>query len=138
MKLIATTILFSSLCRLLSRAFTITAGGPPGAAPTDSESKARAQIETLKQTLSTLPEAAVEDVGFEVAGGPALSAAERAAALERKLRDLKREEQLIREELISARQVRARCPAAGPWKSPCRWLSQRLCRADVAVIVFDV
>jgi LETM1 and EF-hand domain-containing protein 1 len=42
---------------LLSRAFTITAASEPD--------KRKAQIESLKETLSTLPEEVIQDVGFE-------------------------------------------------------------------------
>jgi len=66
---------------LLSRAFTITAGTRPGAGAEEAE---QARIESLKATLSTLPEEAIEDVEYE-----ACKTGGRVAELEKKLRDLK-------------------------------------------------
>lgn len=65
---------------LLSRAFTITA------ATRDEEEKQKQQIDSIKQTLSTLPDEAIEDVEYESINH---EQEDRAAVLEKKLRDLK-------------------------------------------------
>lgn len=73
---------------LLSRAFTITAGIK------DVSEKKQKQLESLKDTLSVLPDDVIQDVGFEACAEPSSEA----AALQQKLELIKREEKLIKEE----------------------------------------
>lgn len=82
---LATPRALPSSLLLLSRAFTVTLP------PSDQKKKQQIQLESIKNTLSTLPEEALEDVNMEVAHDN-----------QTKLEYLKREEELIKEEEAEA------------------------------------